>query len=145
MKIAVINYDELNKYLSEKNVLDDLIYVYDAADKERLEDMGESLRRQLESLKNSCEPDMIFIDTRSTIRNTLINQIKTIAPDILVTYNLAGFEFGTLTDGIAYNLIDCRQIHFLISDNIPNLQALKKNLSLNMFVVDLRNRKLSMT
>ena len=139
MKIAVVNYDELNKCPSEKNVLDDLIYAYDAADKERLEDMGEGLRRQMESLKNSGETDMRIIDTRSTIRNTLINQIKTIGPDILVTYNLAGFEFGTLTDGIAYNLIDCRQIHFLINDNIPNLQALKKNLSLNMFVVDLRN------
>ena len=32
MKIAVINYYELNKNLSEKNVLDDLIYAYDAAD-----------------------------------------------------------------------------------------------------------------
>jgi len=141
MKIAVINYDELNKYLSEKNVRDDLIYAYDFADKERLEDMGEGLRRQLESLKNSVETDMRFIDTRSTVRNTLINQIKTIEPDILVTYNMAGFEFSTLTDGIAYNLIDCRQIHFLINDSIPNLHMLENNLSLNMFVVDLRNRK----
>jgi DNA polymerase elongation subunit (family B) len=141
MKIAVINYDELNKYLSEKNVLDDLIYAYDAADKERLEDMGEGLRRRLESLKNSGETDMRFIDTRSTVRNTLINQIKTIEPDILVTYNMAGFEFSTLTDGIAYNLIDCRQIHFLINDSIPNLHILENNLSLNMFVVDLRNRR----
>ena len=140
MKIAVINYDELNKYLSEKNVLDDLIYAYDAADKERLEDMGEGLRRQLESLKKSGETDTRFIDTRSLVRNTLINQIKKIEPDILVTYNMAGFEFSTLTDGIAYNLIDCRQIHFLINDSIPNLHMLKKNLSLNMFVVDLRNR-----
>jgi len=141
MKIAVINYDELNKYLSEKNVRDDLIYAYDFADKERFEDMGEGLRRQLESLKNSVETDMRFIDTRSTVRNTLINQIKTIEPDILVTYNMAGFEFSTLTDGIAYNLIDCRQIHFLINDSIPNLHMLENNLSLNMFVVDLRNRK----
>lgn len=141
MKIAVINYDELNKYLSKKNVLDDLIYAYDAADKELLEDMGEGLRRQFEALKNCCETDMRFIDTRSTVRNTLINQIKTIEPDILVTYNMAGFEFSTLTDGIAYNLIDCRQIHFLINDNIPNLHMLENNLSLNMFVVDLRNRR----
>ena len=141
MKVAVINYDELNKYLSEKNVRDDLIYAYDFADKERLEDMGEGLRRQLESLKKSGETDMRFIDTRSTVRNTLINQIKTIEPDILVTYNTAGFEFSTLTDGIAYNLIDCRQIHFLVNDSIPNLHMLEKNLSLNMFVVDLRNRR----
>ena len=63
----------------------------------------------------------------------LIGEIKKKAPDILLTVDLSGFEHATLTDNIAYNLLDCKQIHLLLNENLPNKRYLEKPLSIAMF------------
>ena len=53
--------------------------------------------------------------------------------DLIVTFNLAGFDISTLTDGLSYNLVDSKFIHFLLHENLPNEKYLSKQLSISMF------------
>lgn len=53
--------------------------------------------------------------------------------DLIITFNLAGFDIATLTDGLSYNLIDSKFIHFLLRENLPNEKYLAKQLSISMF------------
>lgn len=53
--------------------------------------------------------------------------------DLLITFDLAGFERSTLAGGISYNLLNCKQIHFLLNRNLSNESYLSKQLSLSMF------------
>lgn len=53
--------------------------------------------------------------------------------DLFIDFNLAGFEQSTLTDGIAYNLLNCKQIHILLKDRLPEEKYLAKQLSISMF------------
>lgn len=53
--------------------------------------------------------------------------------DLLIAFNLAGFEQCTLTDGVSYNLFKCKQIHFILDRNLPNEKYLEKPLSMAMF------------
>lgn len=59
--------------------------------------------------------------------------IKKAEADLFVDFNLWGFEQGTLTGSIAYNLLDCKQIHILLDDRLPNERELEKQLSIAMF------------
>lgn len=61
------------------------------------------------------------------------SQIKRFNPDILITFNLTGFEQRTLAGSLAYNLLKCKQIHFLLDSNLKNEEYLKKQLSISMF------------
>ena len=67
----------------------------------------------------------------------ITSKIKELGPDLLITENLIRFEECTLTDAVAYNLIHCRQIHYLPENTadgryIENAEYLKKQLSLVM-------------
>ncbi len=59
--------------------------------------------------------------------------IAKIEPDLLLTWNLAGFEQSTLTGGLAYNLLDCKQIHLLTRENLRDENCLSRQLSIAMF------------
>ena len=59
--------------------------------------------------------------------------IQAAAPDLLVTFDLAGFTFTTLTGGVAFNLLNCKQVHFLLEDRLPNEKYLAEPLSISMF------------
>ena len=63
----------------------------------------------------------------------LIGSIKVAEADLLVTLDLAGFDRTTLTDHISYNLLDCKQIHFIARSDLNNECILKKPLSIAMF------------
>ena len=63
----------------------------------------------------------------------IISEIKALQPEILITADLPGFEQCTLTDNISYNLLDCKQLHLLFHDKLPNERYLKKQLSIAMF------------
>ena len=55
------------------------------------------------------------------------------AEDLLVTFNLSGFEQQTLAGGISYNLLNCKQIHILLDQNLPCEEKLALPLSISMF------------
>mgnify|MGYP001031772367 CR=1 FL=1 len=59
--------------------------------------------------------------------------LKRKEPDLFINFNLSGFEQETLTGGIAYNLSNCKQIHFLLSEKLPNEHFLEKQMSIAMF------------
>ena len=52
---------------------------------------------------------------------------------MVVTVNLSGFEFTTLTGGISYNLWDTKFVHFLLGQNLRNERFLAGPLSISMF------------
>ena len=66
-------------------------------------------------------------------RRDIVGEIRALHPDLLITVDLAGFEQCTLTDNISYNLLDCKQLHLLLHENLPNEPHLKGQLSIAMF------------
>lgn len=79
------------------------------------------------------EITFIFRD-KGSLKNVMAD-IRNASPDILITEDLEGFEMCTLTDAVSYNLIHCRQFHFLFSDHPENEKYLAKQLSLVMTFV----------
>ena len=72
----------------------------------------------------------IWDNTRTEIT---LADVKKSEADLFVNFNLSGFEKGTLTGGISYNLLNCKQIHILLDDKLPNERYLSKQLSIAMF------------
>ena len=139
MKIVVISYDELNKRPSKEQVIEDIIYYsIDKASGLLTENLGSVLRGQLKELKgNPNSASVVFMDTSDLPRRNNLEQfVKEQIPDLLVSYNLAGFELGTLTDSLLYNLLNCRQFHFITKKPLSNEQFLDKLMSINMFIFD---------
>ena len=60
--------------------------------------------------------------------------VKKSEADLFINFNLSGFGQSTLTDGIAYNLLNCKQIHILLKDKLPEEKYLAKQLSISMFL-----------
>ncbi len=53
--------------------------------------------------------------------------------DLIITFDLAGFEQATLMGGISYNLLNSKFVNFLLHENLQNEKCLSKQLSLSMF------------
>lgn len=137
MRILVVNYDEINPRPDKEKVVADICsFYYDAEDVIK-ENLGSDVRNQLEKLIVTNDAEVIFADTEKIEqRKLLYSTLKEIEPDLLVTYNLAGFELCTLTDSLSYNLLDCRQIHFVDRKDCPNNMYLEKEKSINIFIVN---------
>lgn len=135
MKIVVVYYEEYGFYRSEKEVLDDIIEFWNSANERTRLEVGRHLRNQLDELSKNKECDIVFQDTTDIIRPFLAENLKKTQIDLLVTYNLAGFELCTLTDGLAYNLVNCRQFHFITEEKCFESEYLKKLRSMNMFII----------
>lgn len=86
-------------------------------------------REKLQTLSENISVEL-WDNTKREI--TYADVVKAEA-DLFVTFNLQGFEQSTLTDGIAYNLLNCRQIHILLDTQVSNEQFLSKQLSIAMF------------
>lgn len=137
MKILVVSYDELNPRPDKEQVISDVCAFYNDAMDVTKENLGNDIRYQIKALINSKEAEVIFADTEDPEqRKLLYGRLMETAPDLLVSYNLAGFELCTLTDSLSYNLLDFRQIHFVDRDDCPNKKYLEKERSINIFVVE---------
>lgn len=60
-------------------------------------------------------------------------RIQSLEADLVITINLSGFEFTTLTGGISYNLWNAKFVHFLLKRSLKNEIILQKPLSISMF------------
>ena len=105
----------MNQCKTKEEVVKDIVDFRISVDDNTCENLGRDLRHLLDRLV--CEKTFAqveFVDTSDMEKRAhLSDTLKSEAVDLLVTYNLAGFELCTLTDGLAYNLVDCRQIHLL--------------------------------
>jgi len=135
MKIVVISYDELNKLPTSEQVISDLIKVYKAAPVTCHENMGKTLRSQIDSLIDKTDNAIVsFMNNSVSERINIEKFVNEEKPDLLISYNLAGFEISTLTDSVLYNLLNCRQFHFINIPNLPNEKYLDRLLSINLFI-----------
>ncbi len=90
----------------------------------------------LEILKTELQKvsSTIVIDVWDNAKKIITNEdIKKAEADLFISFNLAGFDHSTLTGGVAYNLLDCKQIHILLEKRLPNELLLSKQLSISMF------------
>ena len=140
MKITVISYEELNKIPTSAQVVSDIIKAYETSTREVREDMGSELNKMItdlqdEALRREAEKNIRFFDTSNLrSRELLIEELEKEEQDLIVSYNLAGFECTTLTDSLGYNLVDCRQFHFITKKEVPGEKYLSKQKSINMFL-----------
>ena len=141
MKIAIVNYSELNERPAKEQIINDICRLYSNASRDSKEDMGSVLNSQLTELSSARSTnhdyDVFYVDTSDSVkRSQLKASISSYNPDLLVSYNLAGFELGTLADSLLYNLIDCRQFHIVKKKALPNEKYLSKLRSLNLFIFE---------
>ncbi len=93
---------------------------------------GGSLKDQMEELDRGFSDAELHLFERSDARENILAALKELAPDLLITEDLEGFEMTTLTDSVAYNLVHCRQIHLITREGLPEMKYLEKQLSLVM-------------
>lgn len=89
-----------------------------------------SFQKRMESQLHS---EITYLSEDSGAIKSIQRKVKELSPEVLITVDLAGFEQRTLTDNISYNLLDCKQIHFILNRNLPNERYLEKPLSISMF------------
>lgn len=83
---------------------------------------------------SQIEEQQIVVEVWDDIKSPITcADIRKSGADLFIDFDLAGFVQSTLTDGIAYNLLDCKQIHILFGDRIPEERYLVKQLSISMF------------
>lgn len=134
MKIVVVSYSELNDRKEVQEVEEDILSYYFSKNQFLAHEWGSVLRKQFEELSKTRNATIVFEETEiKKKREEMIDSLRAKEIDLLVSYNLAGFEQSTLTDGLAYNLVDCRQLHILEKKNLPNSKLLEKEKSINMF------------
>lgn len=84
-------------------------------------------------IEQSLDCKVVYLFPAGKSSGTLISDINAIAPDILISVDLLGFEQGTLTGNISYNLLHCKQIHLILQNETENEKYLSKVLSIAMF------------
>lgn len=98
--------------------------------KEKLEG---SSQNTLQNIPHNAFPNITVEIWDSASPQITCADIKKSEADLFINFNLSGFGQSTLTDGIAYNLLDCKQIHILLKDNLAEEKYLAKQLSISMF------------
>lgn len=78
-------------------------------------------------------PEIELFGNNTSDRPYLFQKLKAYGPDIMITFNLAGFEIETLTDSVSFNLLDCIQLHWVGKKDTQNEKYLNKVLSIVMF------------
>ncbi len=91
------------------------------------------LKQFREKLSRENDVEVSYLQYTPGERRDIISEIRAFHPDMLITTDLAGFEQCTLTDNISYNLLDCKQLHLLLHENLPNEPYLARQLSIAMF------------
>lgn len=100
-----------------------MAHTFSGTRKKTVELLKERLQQQYE------DADIMIVEEKAATRE----DIKKAEADLFVDFNLSGFEQGTLTGGIAYNLLGCKQVHILLDAALPNEKQLEKQLSIAMF------------
>lgn len=91
------------------------------------------LRKRSADLQSELQNAMRGVSVETFREEGIIRTQKLKDVDLLITFNLAGFEQCTLTDSVSYNLFKCKQVHFILDRNLPNEKYLEKPLSISMF------------
>lgn len=96
--------------------------VFEGIASQDLQDTIEEVKRYLAS-----EKIKIYLGMADREKKKLTGE------DLLVTFDLSGFENQTLAGSISYNLLNCKQIHILLRENPVQEEKLAKPLSIAMF------------
>lgn len=95
-------------------------------DKTANKELLQELRKILSVCFRSCVEQYVLLPSD-------LPRIQSVGADLVITINLSGFEFSTLTGGISYNLWNTKFVHFLLNQNLPNEKYLNKPISISMF------------
>lgn len=127
----------MKKQKNKEDIKNDIVSFWSVSKSETKEELGSALKKQLEKLESGegCDIEIINVE-KTNERAHLMDTLRGMDIDLLVTYNLAGFELRTLTDGFSYNLVDCRQLHIIDKCDANVEEILKKDTSINMFFWD---------
>lgn len=61
-------------------------------------------------------------------------RLRKMDADYLLSFDMAGFEMGTLTEDSAYNLLYAKQIHILFQNHQKYRTYLRQDLAMNLFL-----------
>lgn len=95
-----------------------------------------------EKLLRSCPAAVVEILWDEGKGELPYEEIRKADPELFINFDLAGFEQTTLTGGVVYNLLNAKQIHILLKDNLANEKYLQKQLSISMFFYCIGHRYL---
>lgn len=87
----------------------------------------------VQELKKLLSANPQNIVEQETLSSNNLKRIQYAGADLVITIDLSGFEFTTLTGGVSYNLWNTKFVHFLIKCNLQNEPVLEKPLSISMF------------
>lgn len=86
-----------------------------------------------DKLSGKDKAEVTCLQYVSERKRHIMGDIKALRPYLLITVDLPGFEQCTLTSNVSYNLLDCKQLHLLLHENLRNESYLAGQLSIAMF------------
>ena len=89
----------------------------------------QKIARRLKEKLQDCDKNITVELWEESRRQIACADIRQAQADLFITFNLAGFEQCTLTGGVAFNLLDCKQIHFLLDAKLGLL------IQIDLFVI----------
>lgn len=128
MKILVL-FNECYKPQVEA-ILSDIKGYYYNKEAELRPYWGSKFAGELERIACGEQVDVFFYSTANNSISGLADIITEEKPEMLISYNLVGFEYRTLTDNYSLNLYSLPQIHFCEEAIMKRLDG---TTAINMF------------
>lgn len=94
------------------------------------------ITKALESIVSSNGSNAHFIDTKNANSSQFKQQLSSNIPDLIITLDLAGFEFRTLTGECLLNMLPCKVCNILWGNKSEYCKYLTGKLSLSMLFYD---------
>lgn len=82
---------------------------------------------------------VLVYDTSLEEKSNVYNALENEAPDLLITFDMEGFEQETQTGNLFYNLLTSKMLHFIFKDKEKYKEYLSGKLSLAMFFFSVGN------
>ncbi len=94
------------------------------------------ITKALESIVSSNGSNAHFIDTKNANSSQFKQQLSYNIPDLIITLDLDGFAFRTLTGECLLNMLPCKVCNIIWGDKPEYSKYLSSKLSLSMLFYD---------
>ncbi|MBD5545503.1 MAG: hypothetical protein HDR01_14985 [Lachnospiraceae bacterium] len=101
---------------------------------EKNQHLYDSLAGQIKEAAKELDMETVYFLQQDNEKSQTHGKLSEIDADYLVSFDMAGFEISTLTEGSAYNLLYAKQIHILFQNDWKYQRFLQQDLAMNLFL-----------
>ena len=101
---------------------------------EKKQQLFGSLVEQVKKAAKAMDMETLCFCLQDNESGHIYEHLRKIDADYLMSFDMAGFEMSTLTEGSAYNLLYAKQIHILFQNDRKYRRYLQQDMAMNLFL-----------